>query len=362
MTSVGAHEVGAASVSLSYLRAGISKPSTAAVLNRAETSEKLAKQLGAAGGVHVWSPGDPDHVTHERRGTRMLRTVGRLISARRARRLLAFEDASLGHALVRERCEVHGSWGTVEDPLGHPEADRRGRLEARPAVAAVEEQPVRPGGSEERPLVGRRQAVLAGVRRPERAVDEARHRRTIRSAARSWNATAAVPVSRSGSPPIWLSSSSPTSTSSVPSGRKYISFGMSMTTGIGRGTAAGTPEVARVVAPDGQRQVQPGQGATAPAQRPAALTTTAASIVAGGRDDAANPPADDGNRRDRRTLDQARSPFAGRPHERARGHRRVGVAGRGSQAATSSSATARPGASSRIAAASTRWLSTPSSR
>ena len=59
--------------------------------------------------------------------------------------------------------------------LGHPEADRRRRLEARPAVAAVEEEAIRSGGPEEWPLVGRRQAVLAGMRRPERAVDEPRH-------------------------------------------------------------------------------------------------------------------------------------------------------------------------------------------
>ena len=67
VTSVGAHEVAAAVGVVVTTAAGISTPSAAAILNQAENSERLAKQLGPAGGVHVWSPSDPEHVTHERR-------------------------------------------------------------------------------------------------------------------------------------------------------------------------------------------------------------------------------------------------------------------------------------------------------
>ena len=66
VTSVGAHEVGAAIGVVVTPAAGISTPSASAIFSRAENAERQAKLI-VGGGVHMWSPGDPEHVTHERR-------------------------------------------------------------------------------------------------------------------------------------------------------------------------------------------------------------------------------------------------------------------------------------------------------
>ena len=65
VTSVGAFEISAAIGVVVTPATGISTPSTAAIFHRAENSEKEAKKI-VGGGVHMWSPTDPDHVTHER--------------------------------------------------------------------------------------------------------------------------------------------------------------------------------------------------------------------------------------------------------------------------------------------------------
>ena len=66
VTSVGAHEVGAAIGVVVTPAAGISTPSASAIFSRAENAERQAKLI-VGGGVHMWSPVDPEHVTHERR-------------------------------------------------------------------------------------------------------------------------------------------------------------------------------------------------------------------------------------------------------------------------------------------------------
>ena len=88
--------------------------------------------------------------------------------------VLADERPARREAVRIERRDVDRGRGAVQDQLGHPEPDRRRRLEPRPAVAAVEVEAVRAGPAEHRSLV-RGQAVLPGVRGPERRVNEARH-------------------------------------------------------------------------------------------------------------------------------------------------------------------------------------------
>jgi diguanylate cyclase (GGDEF)-like protein len=65
-TSAGTFTVGAAIGVVVTPADGITTPSTTEQFRRAERSEKLAKRIGAAGGVHLWSPADPEHVEHVR--------------------------------------------------------------------------------------------------------------------------------------------------------------------------------------------------------------------------------------------------------------------------------------------------------
>jgi diguanylate cyclase (GGDEF)-like protein len=69
VTSVGTHRIGAAIGVVVTPATGISTPSTAAQFHRAEQAEKLAKRKGRRGGVHLWSPSDPDDVRHSRTAT-----------------------------------------------------------------------------------------------------------------------------------------------------------------------------------------------------------------------------------------------------------------------------------------------------
>ena len=185
--------------------------------------------------------------------------------------------------------------------------------------------PSGPARAEERPLVGRRQPVLAGVRGPERALDEPRHpandplrgsiaERDRRRAGLAVRVAAHLVVVlepdqhelRALGPEVHL-------VRDVDDDRDRPRDG--------RGHA----EVARVVAPHRQRQIQAGQRADAPGPATGRVDHDGCVDRAGGRDDAADTAALDRDPGDRRTLHEARPAVSGRPHERAGGHGRVRV-------------------------------------
>ena len=123
-TSVGRHQIAAAIGVVVVPADGISTPSAAAIFERGEVAEKLAKRSGATrGGVHVWTPRDPARVSRKR-GDNPDRAAGQSAPDGGAP-VLALEDPALCDPRVGERRQVNGPRRPVEDPLSHPEADCR---------------------------------------------------------------------------------------------------------------------------------------------------------------------------------------------------------------------------------------------
>ena len=129
---------------------------------------------------------------------------------------------------------------------------------------------------------------------------------------------------------MMLPSSRPIRTSSLPSGRRYMSRALSITTGIGRAAVAGTPRYPVSWRHTVTGTSRPTIAATRAAQGPAALTTIGAAIRALRRVHPGDPRAvlADVDRRDLRALDEPRAARLGRAHEPGRRDRRIRVARR----------------------------------